>query len=143
MGTRNRVGIGLSYRPASLCSSATQFQTRFLESIPRPIRGTQVSDSVFLKRINISFFLFLSQSEEENEIRHRFRSTEASALSEGSSPTGGWQEVGEEEGEEAEAKKRLWIEKDPETNQIFRRIQQVSSHWLSIPSRLFAAETAD
>jgi hypothetical protein len=29
--------IGLSYRPASLCSLATQFQTRFLGSIPRPI----------------------------------------------------------------------------------------------------------
>jgi hypothetical protein len=82
---------------------------------------------VFLKRIITSIFI-LSQSEEENEIRHRFRGTETSALSEGSSPTGGWQEGGEEEGEEAEAKKRLWIEKDPETNQIFRRIQQVSSH---------------
>ncbi len=32
---RNQVGIGLSYRPASLCSLATQFQTRFLELIPR------------------------------------------------------------------------------------------------------------
>jgi hypothetical protein len=40
MGARNQVGIGLSYRPAiSLCSLATQFQTRFLESIPRPIAG--------------------------------------------------------------------------------------------------------
>jgi hypothetical protein len=40
-GGRNQVGIGLSYRPASLwvCSLATQFQTRFLESIPRPIAG--------------------------------------------------------------------------------------------------------
>jgi hypothetical protein len=37
MGARNQVGIGLSYRPASLCSLATQFQTRFLESIPRPV----------------------------------------------------------------------------------------------------------
>jgi hypothetical protein len=35
MGARNRVGIELSY----LCSLATQFQTRFLESIPRPIAG--------------------------------------------------------------------------------------------------------
>ncbi len=37
-----RVGIGLSYRPASLyciCSLATQFQTGFQESIPRPIAG--------------------------------------------------------------------------------------------------------
>ncbi len=39
MGSRNQVGIGLSYRPASLCSLATQFQTRFLESIPRTIAG--------------------------------------------------------------------------------------------------------
>jgi hypothetical protein len=39
MGARNQVGIGLLYRPASLCSLATQFQTRFLELIPRPIAG--------------------------------------------------------------------------------------------------------
>jgi hypothetical protein len=39
MGARNQVGIGLSYRHASLCSLATQFQTRFLESILRPIAG--------------------------------------------------------------------------------------------------------
>jgi hypothetical protein len=39
MGARNQVGTGLSYRPASLCSLATQFQTWFLESIPRPIAG--------------------------------------------------------------------------------------------------------
>jgi hypothetical protein len=39
MGARNQVGIGLSYRPSSLSSWATQFQTRFLESIPRPIAG--------------------------------------------------------------------------------------------------------
>ncbi len=38
-GARNQVGIGLSYQPAILCSLATQFQTRFLESIPRPIAG--------------------------------------------------------------------------------------------------------
>jgi hypothetical protein len=43
MGARNQVGIGLSYRPASLCSLATQFQTRFLESIPRPIAGLKFS----------------------------------------------------------------------------------------------------
>ncbi len=42
MGARNQVGIGLSYRPASLYSLAT-FQTRFLESIPRPIAGLTVS----------------------------------------------------------------------------------------------------
>jgi hypothetical protein len=39
MGARNQVGIGLSYRSASLCSLATQFQTRFLELIPCPIVG--------------------------------------------------------------------------------------------------------
>jgi hypothetical protein len=39
MGARNQVGIGLSYRPTSLCSLATQFQTRFLELIPCPIAG--------------------------------------------------------------------------------------------------------
>ena len=33
----NRVGIGLLYRPASLCSLFTQIQTRFLESIPNHI----------------------------------------------------------------------------------------------------------
>ncbi len=41
----SRIGIGLSYRPASLCSLATQFQTRSLESIPRPIAGITLSDS--------------------------------------------------------------------------------------------------
>ncbi len=41
--TRNQVGIGLSYRPASPSSLATQFQTRFLESIPRPIAGLKFS----------------------------------------------------------------------------------------------------
>jgi len=39
MGTRNQVGIVLLYRPACLCSLATQFQTRFLESIPHPMAG--------------------------------------------------------------------------------------------------------
>jgi hypothetical protein len=43
MGARNQVGIGLSYRPASLFSLATQFQTWFLESIPRPIAGLKFS----------------------------------------------------------------------------------------------------
>jgi hypothetical protein len=42
VGARNQVGIGLSYRPVSLCSLATQFQTRFLESIPRPIAGLKI-----------------------------------------------------------------------------------------------------
>jgi hypothetical protein len=48
MGARNQVGIGLSYRPARLCSLATQAQTLFLESIPRPIAelkfSTQLTD---------------------------------------------------------------------------------------------------
>ncbi len=43
MGARNQVGIGLSYLPVSLCSLVTQFQTRFLESIPRPIAGLKFS----------------------------------------------------------------------------------------------------
>jgi hypothetical protein len=43
MGARNQEGIGLSYRAASLCSLATQFQTRFLESIPRPKAGRKFS----------------------------------------------------------------------------------------------------
>jgi hypothetical protein len=47
MGARNQVGIGLSYRPASLCSLATQFETRFLESIPRPIAGLKFPTLTF------------------------------------------------------------------------------------------------
>jgi hypothetical protein len=43
LGARNQVGLWLSYRPASLCSLATQFQARFLESIPRPIAGLKFS----------------------------------------------------------------------------------------------------
>jgi hypothetical protein len=39
IGAWNQVGIGLSYRPASLCGLVTQFQARFLESIPRLIAG--------------------------------------------------------------------------------------------------------
>jgi hypothetical protein len=46
MGARNQEGIGLSYRPASLHSLAIQFQTRFLESIPRPIAGLKFSTLV-------------------------------------------------------------------------------------------------
>ncbi len=37
MRARNQVDITLSCRLASLCSLASQFQTSFLESIPRPI----------------------------------------------------------------------------------------------------------
>jgi hypothetical protein len=43
MEARNKVGIGMSYRSASLCSLATLFQTRFLESIPRHISGLKCS----------------------------------------------------------------------------------------------------
>jgi hypothetical protein len=43
MGARKQAGIGLSYRPASLCSLATQFLTRFLELIPRPKTGLKFS----------------------------------------------------------------------------------------------------
>jgi hypothetical protein len=50
MGARNQVGIGLSYRPASLYSLATQFQTRFLES-SSPRIGTSVSDSDSIKKL--------------------------------------------------------------------------------------------
>jgi hypothetical protein len=42
MGARNQVNIGLSYQPASLCRLATQFQTRFLDLIPRPIAGLKI-----------------------------------------------------------------------------------------------------
>jgi hypothetical protein len=47
MGAKNQEGIGLSYRPASLRSLATQFQTRFLESIPRPIAGLKFSTLIW------------------------------------------------------------------------------------------------
>jgi hypothetical protein len=43
------MGIGLSDRPASLCSLATQFQTRFLGLIPRPIAGLKFSTLIFQK----------------------------------------------------------------------------------------------
>jgi hypothetical protein len=49
MGAWNQVGVGLSYRLASLCSLATQFQTRFLELIPRPIAGLQFSTLFLIK----------------------------------------------------------------------------------------------
>ncbi len=48
MGARNQVGIGLSYRPVSLCSLATQFQTWFLESISRPIAGLKFPTQYFI-----------------------------------------------------------------------------------------------
>jgi hypothetical protein len=57
MGTRNQVGIGSSYRPASLCSLAThstQFQTWFLESIPSPIAGLKFPTKIRTSNIYIS-----------------------------------------------------------------------------------------
>ncbi len=42
MGAMNKVGIGLSYRPASLCSLAIQSKTQFLESIPCLIAGLKI-----------------------------------------------------------------------------------------------------
>jgi hypothetical protein len=48
MGARNKVGIGLSYRPASLWSLATQFQTRFLVLIFRSIAGLKFSTQTLL-----------------------------------------------------------------------------------------------
>ncbi len=54
MGARNQVGIGLSYQPASLSSLDTQFQTRFLESTPRPIAGFKFSPLV--PSLPLSFF---------------------------------------------------------------------------------------
>jgi hypothetical protein len=61
MGARNQVGIGL-YRPASLCRLSTKFQTRFLESIPRPIEGLK------FPTLNSVKFFFIS-------VHHRHRHT--------------------------------------------------------------------
>jgi hypothetical protein len=47
MGARNQVGIRLSYRPASPSNLASQFQTRFLELIHRPIAGLKFSTLFF------------------------------------------------------------------------------------------------
>jgi hypothetical protein len=58
-GARNQVGIGLSYRPPSLCSLATQFQTLFLESISRPIAGLKFSTLFLEKRNAVHGVLFL------------------------------------------------------------------------------------
>jgi hypothetical protein len=59
MGARHQVGIGLSYRPASLCSLATQSQTRFLESIPRPIAGLKFPTQGLAPSSHV-FFSYLS-----------------------------------------------------------------------------------
>ena len=47
MGARNQKGIGLSYRPASLCSFANQFQNRFLDSVPLPIAGLKFPSPIY------------------------------------------------------------------------------------------------
>jgi hypothetical protein len=54
MEAENQEGIGLSYRPASLCSLATQILTRFLELIPRPIAGLKFPTQIIptVKGIN-------------------------------------------------------------------------------------------
>ncbi len=59
MGARNQVGIGLSYLPASLCSLATQLQTRFLELIPRPTAGLKFSTQMLFTYILNVLFLSL------------------------------------------------------------------------------------
>ncbi len=69
MGARNQVGIGLLYRPASLYSLVNQFQTRFLESIPRPIVGLKfptqivkkdyIGENSWTNRASIFFYLLL------------------------------------------------------------------------------------
>ncbi len=70
LGARNLEGIGLSYRPASLCSLATQFQVRFLELIPRPIAGLKFSTQLYtwspnkLWRYNSIFNLSCRRREE-------------------------------------------------------------------------------
>jgi hypothetical protein len=55
MGARNQVGIGLSYWPASQCNLATQFQTRFLELVPRPIAGLKFSTLISMFECFSSF----------------------------------------------------------------------------------------
>ncbi len=57
MGARNQVGLGLSYQHASLCSLATQFQTRFLESIPRPIAGLKIPTQYTIHILNTKHFI--------------------------------------------------------------------------------------
>ena len=47
MGARDQVGIGLSYRPASLCSLATQFPDSVPEIDSSLSSGPKVSDPVY------------------------------------------------------------------------------------------------
>jgi hypothetical protein len=49
-GYRNRVGIGLLCQAASLCSLATQFQTRFPDSIPSLKVGPKLRTQASLLR---------------------------------------------------------------------------------------------
>ncbi len=91
-------------------------------------------------QLNIIFFYYYScyynsQNDEESEIRHRFRPGTSETALEGQRPASGWTEAnegkettsGEDETQAEGVKKKLWIEKDPETNQIFRRLQQVQN----------------
>jgi hypothetical protein len=55
MGNRNQEVMGLSYRPASLCSLATQCQSRFLELIPCPLAGLEFPTQAAL---SAAFLLF-------------------------------------------------------------------------------------
>jgi hypothetical protein len=57
MGARKQLGIGLSYRPASLSSLATHFQTRFLESIPRPIAGLKFPTLYIARTVHIVLYV--------------------------------------------------------------------------------------
>ncbi len=57
MGARNQVCIGLSYRPASLCSLAAQFQTLFLESISLPIAGLKFPATMCLRVLDVLWSL--------------------------------------------------------------------------------------
>ncbi len=63
MGARNYVGIGLSYRPASLCSLATQFQTRLIAGLKFP---TQYSVSKYSWKSSFQNFCMKYKFELEN-----------------------------------------------------------------------------
>jgi hypothetical protein len=68
MGARNHVGIGLLFRPASLCSLATQFQTRFLASIPHHIAGLKFSTRCRCREVYITTIGSVLRSEEAESL---------------------------------------------------------------------------
>jgi hypothetical protein len=72
MGSRNQVGIGLSYRPASLCSLAAEFQTRFLESIPRPVARLNFPTLLYAIFDTLSFLTNVLKSVIGDDIRRSF-----------------------------------------------------------------------